>query len=327
MKQQDRFRNVLEGKKLRKTSQRAQVWAVLLEATDHPTVDEIRERLLERGHRIGLSTIYRTLKILLDSGMIRQSRMDGLTRYEPIVSQPNHIHFVCNQCGRTEEFSSSRIERLIREETGKRDFEQRYSRYAIFGSCRDCVRQEAGEGGLEGSEREQKILARDALELTLAVERRGFSFYSSAARKTQDPKGREMFRGLAEEESGHMKQLQEEYRELLGEHGWLRKEPARLPVSRKIADDIFPERELMAVEVREGTTQLDALRIAIDLERKSHRFFNDFARTLEDPRSRRLFRRFASEEQVHLESLLSEYANLGGVRAKKAARNRLPSDG
>jgi len=306
MKDQDRLGNILRERKLRRTSQRSLIWTVLLEADDHPAVDEIRERLLEKGHRIGLSTVYRTLKILLDSGMIRQSRLDGVTRYEPIVSQPNHIHFVCNRCGRTDEFPSTRIERLIRSETAKHGFEQLYSRYAIFGFCRDCANEEARESGLDDEKREQKILARDALELTLAVERRGFSFYSSAARKTRDPEGQRMFEGLAVEESEHMKRLQLEHRDLLREHPWLRREPSRLPLSRRIADDIFPERELLSVEVQEETTGQEALQIAIDLERKSHRFFNDFARRLEDPRSRKLFREFAREEQSHLKNLLSE---------------------
>ena len=81
-------------------------------------------------------------------------------------------------------------------------------------------------------------------------------------------------------------------------------------MSRKIADRIFPERELLNIEVREGTTHLEALGIAIDLERKSHRFFNDFARTLDDPRGRKIFREFAQEERSHLESLREEYKKL-----------------
>lgn len=310
MKQQKRFQDFLTKKKLKNTSQRALVWETLLETDDHPSVEDIRERLLEKGHRIGLSTIYRMLKILLESGMIRQSKLTSQTRYEPLIHQPNHIHFVCNRCGKTEEFPSRRIERLIREETDKHDFQPVYSRYAIFGFCRQCAAKEARQIGLEESERQQKVLARDAFELTLAVERRGYSFYTNASKKTKDPRGRRMFRELAAEESEHLGRLQSEYRSLLDEHGWLRREPARLPVSRKIADRIFPERELLNIEVREGTTHLEALGIAIDLERKSHRFFNDFARTLDDPRGRKIFREFAQEERSHLESLREEYKKL-----------------
>jgi Fur family ferric uptake transcriptional regulator len=310
MQQKKRFQNFLSENKLKKTSQRAFVWETLLEAKDHPSVEEVRERMREKGHRIGLSTIYRTLKILLESGMIRQAKMQGTTRYEPLIKQPNHIHFVCNRCGKTDEFPSRRIERLIREETEKHDFQPVYSRYAIFGYCRECGVREAREAGLEEKQRQGKILARDALEMTLAVERRGYSFYTNASKKTKDPTARRMFENLAEEESEHLDRLQKEYRTLLEEHRWLRREPARLPVSRKIANEIFPERELLSVDVQDSMTHLEALGLAIDLERKSHQFFNNFAKELDDPRGRKIFRDFAREERSHLEGLRDEYSKL-----------------
>ena len=310
MKQTKRFQSFLEERKLKKTSQRAVVWEALLASDDHPSVEQIRERILERGHRVGLSTIYRTLKILLESGMIRQAKLDGTTLYEPLISQPNHIHFICNGCGKTEEFPSQKLERLIREETDRNGFQQRYSRYAIFGLCRECANKQTRESGLSERRREQKILARDALELTLAVERRGYSFYTNAAKKTQDRHGRMMFKQLAEEESEHMARLQAEYKSLIEENLWLRREPTRLPVSRKIAQQIFPQRTLLSSEVHEDTTHLEALNIAIDLERRSHLFFNNFARQLEDPRARKVFREFAREEQSHLEGLTEEYERL-----------------
>jgi Fur family ferric uptake transcriptional regulator len=310
MKQTKRFQDFLEERKLKKTSQRAVVWELLLESDDHPSVEQLRERLLEAGHRVGLSTIYRTLKLLLDSGMIRQARLDGTTRYEPLISQPNHIHFICNGCSKTEEFPSRKLEKLIREETERNQFQQRYSRYAIFGLCRECAGKEARESGLSERRREQKILARDALELTLAVERRGYSFYVNAAKKTRDRNGRLMFKQLAEEESEHMARLQGEYKSLIAANLWLRREPTRLPVSRKIAAQIFPQRTVLSAEVRDDTTHLEALTIAIDLERRSHLFFNNFARQLEDPRARKIFREFAREEQSHLEGLTEEYEKL-----------------
>ena len=310
MKQKKRFQDFLVEKKLKKTSQRTRVWETLLDSDDHPTVEEIRERLLERGHRVGLSTVYRTLKILLDSGMVRQSKIDNTTLYEALISEPNHIHFVCNQCGNTEEFASPKLERLIKSVTEEHQFEERFSRYTIYGLCRSCAKKEARQAGLTERQRQQKILARDALELTLAVERRGYSFYTNASKKTQDTAGRRMFRQLAEEEAEHLERLQGEYKTLIEENGWLRREPSRLPASRKIADAIFPQRKLLQVDVSDETTHLEALSLAIDLERKSHHFFNNFARQLEDPRGRKIFRDFAREERSHLEGLLEEYESL-----------------
>ena len=176
--------------------------------------------------------------------------------------------------------------------------------------CRGCAKKEARQAGLTERQRRQKILARDALELTLAVERRGYSFYTHASKKTQDTGGRRMFLQLAEEESEHLERLQGEYRTLMEENEWLRREPSRLPASRKIAGEIFPQRKLLQMEVSDETTHLEALGIAIDLERKSHHFFNNFARQLEDPRGRKVFRDFAREERSHLEGLLEEYESL-----------------
>src|SRR5215475_3427579 len=104
------LQKLLAEKKLKKTSQRALIWGALLESKGHPSVEEIRDGMLKQGHRIGLATIYRTLKILLESGFIRQSKLQGVTRYEPIVNQPNHLHFICNSCGTTLEFPSRKVE-------------------------------------------------------------------------------------------------------------------------------------------------------------------------------------------------------------------------
>src|SRR5215468_8760923 len=117
MKQRKELQKLLTEKKLKKTSQRALIWAALLESKGHPSVEEIRDSLIAKGHRIGLATIYRTIKILLASGLVRQSKLHGMTRYEPVINQPNHLHFICNDCGRTVEFPSLRIENLIEHVT------------------------------------------------------------------------------------------------------------------------------------------------------------------------------------------------------------------
>src|SRR5205814_7698723 len=127
---------------LRNTSQRALIWNVLTKSTNHPSVESIRELLLHQGHRIGLATVYRTLKILLASGLVRQSKLDGVTCYEALVEQPNHLHFVCKNCRGNVEFPSRRIETLIRKVTSERSFEERYSRYMIFGLCKACQRSQ-----------------------------------------------------------------------------------------------------------------------------------------------------------------------------------------
>ena len=312
MKQRKEFQKLLSERKLKKTSQRALIWGVILETKGHPSVEEIRDCLLSKGHRIGLATIYRTIKILLASGFVRQSKLHGMTRYEPVINQPNHLHFICNDCGRTVEFPSRRVENLIERVTAEHGFEEKYSRYAVFGLCKTCVRKERKTAGMTEKQRMEITMVRDALELTLSIERRGYTFYTNASRKTKNGSGRVMFQRLAAEESDHLRRLQEEYRSLVQNNEWLKREPARLPLSRKIADEIFPQKELLKVEVKEETSELDALNIAMDLERRSHQFFKDFAEQISDASGRKIFMDFAKDEESHLRALRAEYQTLTG---------------
>lgn len=312
MKQRKEFRELLTEKKLKKTSQRDLIWGVLMDAKGHPSVEEIREMLLGKGHRIGMATIYRTLKILLSSGLVRQSKLNGMTRYEPLINQPNHLHFICNSCGSNVEFPSRKIESLIKRVTQEHGFEEKYSRYAIYGLCKACVKKEQKAAGISQRERLEATIVRDALELTLSIERRGYTFYTNASKKTKNGSGRLMFQRLAAEESDHLRRLQDEYRSLLQKNEWLRREPARLPVSRKIAEDIFPQKELHKIEVSDETTDIEALNVAMNLERRSHQFFKDFAKQIPEAKAKKIFLEFAKDEESHLDALLAEYNSLLG---------------
>jgi len=310
MKQRKEFRELLTEKKLKKTSQRDLIWGVLMETKGHPSVEEVRDLLLAKGHRIGLATIYRTFKILLSSGMIRQTKVQGMTRYERVISQPNHLHFICNSCGSNVEFPSRKIESLIRNVTADHGFAEKYSRYVIFGLCKACVKKEERAAGISDRRRLQTTMVRDALELTLSIERRGYTFYTNASRKTKNDSGRLMFQRLAAEESDHLRRLQDEYRSLLSKNEWLKREPARLPVTRKMAEEIFPQKELLKVEVNDETTEVEALNIAMDLERRSHQFFKDFAGQIPDANGKKIFMEFAEDEESHLQALVAEYNKL-----------------
>jgi rubrerythrin len=120
-----------------------------------------------------------------------------------------------------------------------------------------------------------------------------------------------MFQRLAAEESDHLRRLQAEHRALLEENQWLRREPTRLPVSRKIAQEIFPQKELLRLQVTDEMTELQALDLAMDLERRSHEFFEAFANQLTDPSGRKAFLDFAKAEEAHLEELRAEYDAAG----------------
>src|SRR5207237_5654676 len=131
------------------------------------------------------------------------------------------------------------------------DFQERYSRYAIFGICKACLRKQRKTADLNEQQRLETAVVRDALELTLAIERRGYTFYTNASRKTKNGSGRLMFQRLAAEESDHLRRLQQEHRNLLEKNEWLKHEPAHLPLIRKIVDEILPQKALLSIEVKD----------------------------------------------------------------------------
>lgn len=86
------------GSALRLTRQRREVYDVLLEQRDHPTVQEVFARAKERMPRISLATVYNCLEALMQVGLVRQVNLHrSPSRFCPNLS--NHAHFHCDACG------------------------------------------------------------------------------------------------------------------------------------------------------------------------------------------------------------------------------------
>jgi len=135
----DEFRRYLREQGLPVTTQREQVAEAVLESRGHLSVEDIEQRLRERGLHIGKATVYRTLDILARSGLITERDFgEGFRRYERVPGHPHHEHLICIRCGKVIEFTNDRLERLkalVAEEYG---FEHHHHRLDIYGVCREC---------------------------------------------------------------------------------------------------------------------------------------------------------------------------------------------
>lgn len=137
----DAFRRYLRERNLPVTAQRELVADVIFTAGGHLSVDDILARLRERGAHVGTATVYRTLDLLAESGMIVQRDFgEGFRRYERMrgTGVQHHEHLICVRCGKVIEFSNERLERmkaLIAEEYG---FRHHHHRLEIFGTCPEC---------------------------------------------------------------------------------------------------------------------------------------------------------------------------------------------
>lgn len=122
------------AKGMRMTEQRRIIARVLDAATDHPDVEEVYRRASAIDPRISISTVYRTVKLFEDAGIIeRHDFRDGRSRYET-VSEEHHDHLIDLRSGAVMEFRSEEIEalqNLIAERLGFRLVDHRLELYAV----------------------------------------------------------------------------------------------------------------------------------------------------------------------------------------------------
>ena len=119
---------------MRMTEQRRVIARVLAEAVDHPDVEELYRRCVAVDDKISISTVYRTVKLFEDAGIIeRHDFGEGRARYEKVPGQ-HHDHLIDIETGRVIEFQNSDIEALQRkvaEHLGYRLVDHRLELYAV----------------------------------------------------------------------------------------------------------------------------------------------------------------------------------------------------
>ncbi len=121
-------------KGMRMTEQRRVIARILQESDDHPDVEELHRRAAAVDPRISLSTVYRTVKLFEDEGIIEKHDFrDGRSRYET-VPEEHHDHMIDVDTGTVIEFHSPEIEALqerIAREHGFRLVGHRLELYGV----------------------------------------------------------------------------------------------------------------------------------------------------------------------------------------------------
>lgn len=124
----------------RSTRQRVAVTALLDELGDFCSAQDLYELLRKRGEHIGLTTVYRTLQLLVEEEKVDVLRSaDGAITYRR-CSTGHHHHLVCRQCGRTVEVQGAEMERWADRIAGDHDFVDIEHSFEIYGTCRDCAK-------------------------------------------------------------------------------------------------------------------------------------------------------------------------------------------
>ena len=121
------------AKGMRMTEQRRVIARVLSRAEDHPDVEELFRRCALIDSRISISTVYRTVKLFEDAGILeRHDFRDGRSRYEE-VPESHHDHLIYVATGSVIEFRNEDIEKLQRRVAEELGFELIDHRLELYG--------------------------------------------------------------------------------------------------------------------------------------------------------------------------------------------------
>ena len=133
------FMNYLKRKGLKFTPEREAILEGAFSIHKHFDADELYEKLRKQKKHPSKASIYRTLPLLIESGLISESlRCRGRVSYELIFGHAHHDHLICIKCGKIIEFKEEGIERLQEEVCKKYGFEPIDHKLGIKGYCEKC---------------------------------------------------------------------------------------------------------------------------------------------------------------------------------------------
>ena len=126
----------LHERGMRVTPQRVVLHRTLLELDRHVTADELLDAVADRLPSVSLPTIYATLELLEELGMVRRVQRAGTTLFDPRV-EPHH-HLVCTACGSMEDVEGELDTIALERAARRRGFEHERIEAVVHGRCASC---------------------------------------------------------------------------------------------------------------------------------------------------------------------------------------------
>ena len=141
-KEVGRFQSFLSTQGLKLTNERAALVREIFATHYHFEADELLFKMKEKQVKISRATIYRTLELLVKSGMVRRVHLgEDHYHYEHVSGDSHHDHLICTTCGSVIEFHDPELEKRQREICARRKFTPTFHNLQILGVCDSCTRK------------------------------------------------------------------------------------------------------------------------------------------------------------------------------------------
>eukprot|EP01047_Picozoa_sp_COSAG01_P013498 COSAG01_NODE_636_length_14635_cov_18.612617_10_plen_140_part_00 len=135
----DLFQAYLDKHDSRYTSQKRMVVTEILKTRRHFELEDFLNKLHKQKKTFSRATIYRTIKQLLEAGLIQKiTTQSGKVFYEPCRDQKQHDHLICKNCGKIIEIKEDLIENYLGKFCQNIGFKSEYRSLHVFGICQSC---------------------------------------------------------------------------------------------------------------------------------------------------------------------------------------------
>jgi len=133
------FKKYLRAQGLKYTPERQLVMQEAVSTPDHFEAEDLLLRIRNSGQRVSKGTIYRTLSLLVESGLVRQVVFtDKHTHYEHVYGHKHHEHLICTHCGKVIDFYRQGLEESLAEVCAAYGFSMKSHKIEVVGYCKKC---------------------------------------------------------------------------------------------------------------------------------------------------------------------------------------------
>lgn len=147
--EQKRFESFLRSRQLKLTGERLELVEEVFGQSHHFDADQLHMALKQKGKAISRATVYRTLDLLVQCGLVRKSSFgDQHAHYEAVHSDEHHDHLICLNCDAIIEFFRSDLEVLQEQICRGFGFKPMHHSHQIFGLCKACQGKETDHSAL-----------------------------------------------------------------------------------------------------------------------------------------------------------------------------------
>ena len=128
----------LQARGFRVTQARRTILDTLIRAGGHLSADDLAERVHDIEPRIGRMTVYRTLELLCEVGVVRPIYQGTGAAHYIFLHEGHHHHLICNQCHQVMEFDDCVLDEVARVVCGRFNFQLQGHLLELYGLCPDC---------------------------------------------------------------------------------------------------------------------------------------------------------------------------------------------